>query len=498
MASITFESDKSGTRSNCIIQFVDPTNGKRRTVRPGKMTKKEGEAFKTKLERLLLTRQAGTVPESDVAEWLGKIELRIANQFAEWNLMSARVVASADSLGRFLDDYFAKRTDVKPSTQTVYKRVRRHLVRFFSVDKLLTDITAGDADDWRLYLKKEGLAENTVRRHIGCARQFFKVAVRHKLITENPFMDLKASIVPNASRFYFVTVEETRRLIAACNSAEWRLIIALARFGGLRTPSETFALEWQHVNWETNRITVQSPKTEHHEGHATRVIPIFPELRPYLNESWELAKVKAVHLVTSYRDAKQNLRTQFERIIHRAGLKPWPKLFQNLRSSRETELAELFPIQVVTSWLGNSEIVARKHYLQVTEDHFAKALRMPDSAALALQPPPASVRPELPSENPQMPDVITRQGLASLGDAVQFCTVGGTGLEQIALSTNEGNRLSNPPKIRAALALHEQEILSVGNSVAKLDPGFADLAAAWSRMSPEARAAVAAVIQQSK
>jgi hypothetical protein len=32
-----------------------------------------------------------------------------------------------------------------------------------------------------------------------------------------------------------------------------------------------------------------------------------------------------------------------ERIIKRAGLKPWPKLFQNLRSTRETELAEDFP-----------------------------------------------------------------------------------------------------------------------------------------------------------
>ena len=58
----------------------------------------------------------------------------------------------------------------------------------------------------------------------------------------------------------------------------------------------------------------------------------------------------------------------------RAALNPWPKLFQNLRSTRETELADQFPIQVVCDWIGNTEAIASKHYLQVTEDHFARAV----------------------------------------------------------------------------------------------------------------------------
>jgi hypothetical protein len=35
--------------------------------------------------------------------------------------------------------------------------------------------------------------------------------------------------------------------------------------------------------------------------------------------------------------------------------------FQNLRSTRETELAEAYPIHVVIAWLGNSDNVAREH-----------------------------------------------------------------------------------------------------------------------------------------
>jgi len=40
-----------------------------------------------------------------------------------------------------------------------------------------------------------------------------------------------------------------------------------------------------------------------------------------------------------------NLRTTFEKIIERAGLTQWPRLFHNLRASRETELVERFPVQ---------------------------------------------------------------------------------------------------------------------------------------------------------
>jgi hypothetical protein len=73
--------------------------------------------------------------------------------------------------------------------------------------------------------------------------------------------------------------------------------------------------------------------------------------------------------------ATQNLRTTFLKIIKRAGLLPWPRLMQNMRSSRETELAARFPLHVATAWMGNSEIVAAKHYLQVREEDFDEALK---------------------------------------------------------------------------------------------------------------------------
>src|SRR5205823_833180 len=92
--------------------------------------------------------------------------------------------------------------------------------------------------------------------------------------------------------------------------------------------------------------------------------------------------------VNRHRDTNKNLRTQLQRIIRRAGLKPWPKLFHNLRASRETELMADHPIHVVCAWIGNSALIAKKHYLQVTDDDYTKATAQrgaAKSAAEALQ-----------------------------------------------------------------------------------------------------------------
>ncbi|MBN1126871.1 MAG: site-specific integrase [Sedimentisphaerales bacterium] len=184
---------------------------------------------------------------------------------------------------------------------------------------------------------------------------------------------MKTKVRGNAERFYFVTREETGKLLKACNGTEWRLVITLARYGGLRTPSEVLALTWDCVNWELDRIRIISPKTEHIEGRAWRWIPIYPELKPYLLDSYEQAEPGTQWVITRYRDSSTNLRTQLGRIAHRAGVDLWQKPWQNMRATRQTELADIFPQHVVSYWMGNSEPIANEHYLQVTDDHYEAA-----------------------------------------------------------------------------------------------------------------------------
>jgi integrase len=259
--------------------------------------------------------------------------------------------------------------------------VANRLLAFFPADRTLDSITEGEADRWLVWLKTK-YAGPTVSKSVKVARQFWAQAIRDKLARENPFDHLRTPSEVNTARAFFVDRATTERTLAACPDHEWRLLLALARYGGLRTPSEPLALEWADVNWERERFRVVAPKTEHQDG-GERWVPLFPELRPYLEEAFEKAAPGAVHVITRWRNSLQNLRTGLLRILRRAGLKSWPRLYQNLRSSRETELAETFPLHVVAEWLGNSPKTALAHYTQVTEEHYRKALQNPRQQAAA-------------------------------------------------------------------------------------------------------------------
>ena len=137
------------------------------------------------------------------------------------------------------------------------------------------------------------------------------------------------------------------------------------------------------------RFTVHASKTEHHADGGIRQVPIFPELYPYLRDAFEEAKPGTVYCCPQYSNANQMYRKNVKAMVEKAGLTVWPKLFQNLRSTRETELAEQYPVQVVCAWMGNSPAVAAKHYLQVTDEHFAKAVHFPvqyDAAEGRIEP----------------------------------------------------------------------------------------------------------------
>ncbi len=377
MASI---SNQSGGRR--LIQFFNPA-GQRKTIRLGKVSAKEAEDVRRNVEALNTAAKFGGAPDPDTAAWLRRITDTIAAKLALVGLIPERQAAT---LGAFIEGYIAKRKDVKPGTLLTWENVRRNLVEYFGADKPLHAITAGCADEFRLWLvTHEKLADNTVRRRCGMARQFFRAAVRKQLIEANPFDGLAATMRPNPDKFHFVSRADAQKILAACPDAQWRLLFALSRYGGLRCPSEHPGLRWGDVGLAEGRMTVRSPKTEHHPGGASRVVPIFPELRPYLEAVFNEAADGSVYVITRYRDTTVNLRTQLRRIIANAKLTPWPKLWQNLRSTRETELAETFPMHVVCAWIGNSEPVAAKHYLQVTDEHFARASASPAGEAAQVQ-----------------------------------------------------------------------------------------------------------------
>ncbi len=441
MASIA--RDKNGTRR---ILFVAP-DGKRPTIRLGKVSQRTAEGIKYRVEQLLESLQFNRSMEADLAEWVIGLDLDFAKKLARVGLIPDPEAKPAATLAAFLKSYIDGRVDLKPATKIVRGQVIRDLNEYFGESREVQTVTPGNADDFKQWLVSRKLAPTTIHKRLQVSRSFFHAMRRRKLIVENPFDGVKAAATGIKDRQRFVTRAEIAQVLDACPDHHWRAIVALSRYGGLRCPSEVLSLRWQDVDWEASRIVVTSPKTEHHAGKASRTIPLFPELRTILDEAFDLAPEGAVYVVDErFRKSAMgpggwmnaNLRTHFGRIVDRAGLKTWPRLFHNLRASRETELVETYPLQVVTDWLGNTPKVAMRHYLMTTDEHFAAAVKGDEQAAevvtgeaaqKAAQQAHAGRRGESQPTNAAHKKTPVLLGLASSCESTQLAGMAGAGFE---------------------------------------------------------------------
>src|SRR5262245_43825057 len=126
MASIT-----TGARGCQTIQFV-AGDGKRRSIRLGKVAMRQAEAIKFRVEALNASLISKCSLDSDTAAWVAGIGDDLAAKLAAVGLISKRASAL---LGDFLAGYIDRRTDVKPRTRINLEACQTRLVEFFGKDR---------------------------------------------------------------------------------------------------------------------------------------------------------------------------------------------------------------------------------------------------------------------------------------------------------------------------------------------------------------------------
>jgi integrase len=365
-------SDSKGNR----LRFTDH-RGILRNVRAGGLSKRVLEAVGIRLQRVIECRAAGVPLEPESVRWVAELGPDLRGKLERLELIEPLAKRETVTLGDFLSHYIASRSDVKPQTKTNLNAAARELLTYFRPETEIASINSGSAELWFRWMRGErGLADNTARRNAGRAAQFFKHAVRRKLLSENPFDGLPCRVhASKPERERFITRDEARAMMDASNSSEWRALIALSRFGGARIPSEAVPLKWSDIDWQRLTIRLTSPKTAHHELQGQRTIPLFPELADALNELWDTKPDGSTDWIfPNLRNTGKNLRTHLLRIAARAGVERLPKPFHNMRSSRAIELAKEYPAHVCSSWLGHSVAIAQAHYLRVQPTDFARAV----------------------------------------------------------------------------------------------------------------------------
>ncbi|NBP81102.1 hypothetical protein EBU58_10400 [bacterium] len=132
------------------IQFRHP-NGKRYTLRLGKVAKRLGESVLFRVRELVAAIRTGQSVSADTAAWLGNVTPQLHDRLVRVRLASPRVDAALPDvmLDDFVRDYIDGRAKLKAFTRRNLQQSRRMLVERLGARTPLRSITAGDADDYK-------------------------------------------------------------------------------------------------------------------------------------------------------------------------------------------------------------------------------------------------------------------------------------------------------------------------------------------------------------
>jgi integrase len=364
-------------RGNVAV-YVTLPDGRRRPVRLGKVGQQRARRYRVHIAELEKAKQHGLEPATDTRAWLAGVKGELRERMARAGLCEPAELHDA-TLGDFGERYLKmKAKTVKAGTMIHLRQSMSTMTEYFGVDHKLSTVSAADADEWRAWARGERsfkLAEATCQKRASEIHSMFAFAQRAgAYLGDNPFGHLPRAAVANPQRRRYIDEAMAYQVLDAlqgtANVPTWelRLLFGLARWGGFRVPSEPGALTWADVDFDKGRIRVNAPKT------GLRIVPMFPELRQLLMDAFEQAEPGQAHVLPSLQRVSSMAMTKHLRLaIGRCGLTIWPRLWQNLRASRETDLTDRYPGHVAAAWIGNSQATAAKHYLQVTEDHFAAA-----------------------------------------------------------------------------------------------------------------------------
>ena len=136
-------------------------------------------------------------------------------------------------------------------------------------------------------------------------------------------------------------------------------------------------------------------------------------------------------------------------------------------------------MHVVCQWIGNSQPIAAKHYLQVTDDHFTKSLQN------ALQHPAVLPRTGSQPESAAQEKTPVLQGSASGCDVVPVTGVPPEGLEQSA---------DSPSRVQVSETAGAKSG-AVDRENAPIDPELASVIESWDTLPPAIREAILAMLR---
>lgn len=333
----------------------------------GKITKAQAVTISGHIEQLRLANERGVEPPSDTLAWSARISAKMRAKLQELGLIRTVAVRVDWRLDEWFDEYLESRKDYSESTRKGFKTAKNAAVLGLG-NRILSEITVAEARQYARNMASSYSSEHASKL-VERVKQVLENAKESRILAENPFSDVALQSKPDEERKFYLDRATSKAVLSHCPHVHAAAVFALARWGGLRIPHEPLAIEWQHVDFGSRQLYIPADTKT-----GARIVPLFPEVLEQLQLLRKETPQDQIALIDRARaSAGTTWRNWLETAIQKAGLSGWPKLWVNLRASCRTDLEDRFPAHVCDAWLGHSTKVAKKHYLQVTPEHWEAA-----------------------------------------------------------------------------------------------------------------------------
>jgi integrase len=273
-------------------------------------------------------------------------------------------------------------------TGEFWARTQRHVFSAFPSNPDIATLGEAEIAGFRDYLlrlpgKSRGstMSLEVVRKELGYLRRVFDWARDKGLTATNPVGEVRVAKISGAAEHPSSTPADIRRVVESCvNRGDWELALAihLARFQGLRVPSEIADLRFEDI------VVVEGPDAERRirikdkKRRATRHMPLFGSTVDLLKQLNRLHGPPS-DLVLPNLAKRRNLSGAFRRAFGFAGVAPCYPMA--LRNQCSRDLLDSEHRECEHGWLGHTVEVQARFYSDAgrpTDPRLRRCLDFPE------------------------------------------------------------------------------------------------------------------------
>lgn len=336
-------------------------NGRRSKLQLTRYSEEAAQTICHHVTQLESSLAAESPIPAETQAWLSKIDESLHVRLAKLGLCRSYQDITVEAA---IGDHLAlTRRDMTEQTVRTHRGHLKGFRKFLGKDMPMSEVTEEHARAFRDWLDNGPLTQSTKSRRIGQVKSLFQDAVEAGQIRDNPFAWFCGKKCQYEEKPY-IDADRVEHLIQYAPTPEWRMVLALARYGGLRIPSEIRKLKWSDIDWDRKRFLVHSPKTKNHPKGDKRYVPLFREvaghLGPYRQDSGH---------VLGYLAKYKGFGTPLVNWSRNLDIEIWPSPFGSQRASRITDLLKKGKqVQDVAKWMGNSPKIIWQHYALANDD----------------------------------------------------------------------------------------------------------------------------------